>query len=369
MQQNTLSTKPHYPILDGLRGVASLTVVAFHLCEAHTANHHDQIINHGYLAVDFFFLLSGFVIGYAYDDRWHKMSVGNFLKRRLIRLQPMVIMGMIIGATCFYFQSRTQFPLIGEAPVGKMLLVFFIGCFMIPVPPSMDVRGWQETYPLNGPCWSLLYEYVVNILYGIIVRRFTKWILTALVVIAAVALVHLAVTSAEGDLIGGWSLEPAQLHVGFTRVMYPFFAGLLMFRVLKIGRMKNGFLWSSLLLLLVLATPRVGGTELWINGLYDSLSVIFIFPIIVFMGASGQLTGNRARKTCKFLADLSYPLYITHYPLIYIYTGWVRDNKITLGDGLPFALLVYFASILIAFSCFKFYDQPVRAWLRKKFNA
>ena len=96
-------SKPHYAILDGLRGVASLVVVAFHLFEAHAASHADQIINHGYLAVDFFFVLSGFVIGYAYDDRWGRMTYRDFFKRRLIRLHPMVVMGMLIGAAAFYF--------------------------------------------------------------------------------------------------------------------------------------------------------------------------------------------------------------------------------------------------------------------------
>ena len=93
-------TKPHYDILDGLRGVAAITVVWFHLFEAYATSHLDQRINHGYLAVDFFFMLSGFVIGYAYDDRWKKkMSVKDFLKRRLIRLHPMVVMGPKISTT------------------------------------------------------------------------------------------------------------------------------------------------------------------------------------------------------------------------------------------------------------------------------
>ena len=96
-------SKPHYAILAGLRGVASLVVVAFHLFEAHAASHADQIINHGYLAVDFFFVLSGFVIGYAYDDRWGRMTYRDFFKRRLIRLHPMVVMGMLIGAAAFSF--------------------------------------------------------------------------------------------------------------------------------------------------------------------------------------------------------------------------------------------------------------------------
>src|SRR6185437_5966857 len=110
MTQSLLSSKPHYPILDGLRGVASLTVVIFHIFETFATSHIDQIINHGYLAVDFFFLLSGFVIGYAYDDRWSGMNFYGFAKKRLIRLQPMVIMGTIIGALLFYYPSTTLWP-------------------------------------------------------------------------------------------------------------------------------------------------------------------------------------------------------------------------------------------------------------------
>ena len=100
-----LSSKPHYEILDGLRGVAAVMVIIFHMLEAHSGgNHLEQIVNHGYLAVDFFFMLSGFVIGYAYDDRWDRMTLGSFFKRRIIRLHPMVIMGSIVGAAFFYFQ-------------------------------------------------------------------------------------------------------------------------------------------------------------------------------------------------------------------------------------------------------------------------
>jgi peptidoglycan/LPS O-acetylase OafA/YrhL len=154
---NALHIKPHYSILDGLRGVAAVTVVAFHLMEAHATGRFDQVINHGYLAVDFFFLLSGFVIGYAYDDRWARITTWDFFKRRLIRLQPMVVMGMIVGAACFYFQDSVLWPIISEVPVWKMLLIMLIGFTMIPVPPAMDIRGWIEMYPLNGPAWSLFF--------------------------------------------------------------------------------------------------------------------------------------------------------------------------------------------------------------------
>ena len=178
---------------------------------------------------------------------------------------------------------------------------------------------------------------------------------------------HLAVTRGEGDLIGGWSLEPAQLRIGFTRLMYPFFAGLLLSRAAKLTYIKNSFLWCSLLIIIVLSIPRIGGTtHLWMNGLYEALIIIFIFPLIVYIGASGNVKGKYANHLCKFLGDISYPIYITHYPLIYIYTAWVRDNKVSLQDGWPFGLLVFISAITIGYVCLKFYDEPIRSWLKKK---
>ncbi len=367
---NYLSDKPkskrHYEILDGLRGVAAITVVAFHILEAFATSHLDQMINHGYLAVDFFFLLSGFVIGYAYDDRWRQMSFAGFFRRRLERLQPMVIMGMFIGAVCFYFQASALWPMISAVPVWMMLLVMIVGFTLLPLPPAMDIRGWQEMHPLNGPAWSLFFEYIVNILYGLFIHRFSRTALSVLVLLAGCMLIHFAVTNPNGDVIGGWALEPVQLYTGLTRVLYPFFAGLLLFRISKLTFIKNAFLWCSILLLVILFMPRIGGSEhLWMNGLYDASCIVCIFPFIVWMGASGEVTGNTAKRICTFLGDISYPVYITHYPLIYIYTAWVADNKIPLSKGWPWGLFVFLSSIGLAYGCLKLYDEPVRKWLRK----
>lgn len=366
---NTINAKPHYPVLDGLRGVAAITVVIFHLFEAFATSHLDQIVNHGYLAVDFFFLLSGFVIGYAYDDRWQAMSLKDFFRRRLIRLQPMVVIGMIIGAIFFYTQDSVIWPSISEVPVWKMLLVMVIGCTVLPVPLSMDIRGWAEMHPLDGPAWSLFFEYIANILYALFVRRFSTLALGILVACSAAFLCHLALTSPAGDVIGGWSLDGPQLHVGFARLLYPFFAGLLLSRTVKLTRVKNALLWCSLLLVLMLAMPRVGGSEaLWMNGLYDSLTIIIVFPIIVYLGASD--TGGRSPSAiCRFLGDISYPIYITHYPLIYTYTAWVKNNKVSVSDGILPGLGVLAASILLAYACCRWYDQPVRKWLSRRWAA
>ncbi len=371
IDHSPLSAKPHYQILDGLRGVAALMVVAFHIFEAHSTSHLDQVINHGYLAVDFFFLLSGFVVGYAYDDRWQNMSIGVFFKRRLIRLQPMVVMGMTIGALLFYFQdSPVVAPHIHEVPVWKMLGIMLIGFTLLPVLPSMDIRGWHEMHPLNGPGWSLFYEYIANILYALFVRRFSKTLLAIFVLLAGAFLLHCAVTSEKGDVIGGWSLEPQQIKIGFARLLYPFFAGLLLSRTATLIKVKNGFLWCALLVIIILAMPRIGGAgHLWANGLFDSLSIILIFPFIVFLGASSSISNKNTKRVCKFLGDISYPIYITHYPLIYWYTGWVYDNKKSFREALPISLLVFFTAIAIGYACLKLFDEPVRNWLKKKMSA
>lgn len=102
-------SKPHYELLDGLRGVAALLVVWYHLFEAFATSPVDQRFNHGYLAVDFFFLLSGFVIGYAYDERWGRgLRMRDFIKRRLIRLHPMVVLGALLGAAAFFVQGSVR---------------------------------------------------------------------------------------------------------------------------------------------------------------------------------------------------------------------------------------------------------------------
>lgn len=370
MEQKFSEPKPHFLILDGLRGVAALMVVAFHIFEIYSnGNHTKQIINHGYLAVDFFFLLSGFVIGYAYDGRWKKMSIREFFKIRLIRLQPMVIMGTIIGAIFFYSTaSPALFPRIHDVKLWQLILVMLLGFTLLPLPVPYDIRGWQEMHPLDGPAWSLFFEYIANILYAVWIRKFSKTWLSVLVFIAGVALVQYAVTSPKGDVIGGWSLDGPQMRIGFTRLMYPFFAGLLLFRVGKLIHVKNAFLLCSAMLVIVLSIPRIGGEQhLWANGLYDSLSIIFLFPLIVFIGASGEIKGQALNRIAKFLGDISYPIYITHYPLIYLYSGWVVDNKVPMSKAAPVCMLVFFLSIAIAYACLKIYDEPVRKWLKTKF--
>ncbi len=364
-------SKPHYEILDGLRGVAALIVVVFHIFEMHSGGDHiKQIINHGYLAVDFFFLLSGYVIGYAYDDRWGKMTLKDFFKRRVIRLQPMIIIGSVVGAVLYYFQDSANMGWhMSDVPVWKMLLVMLIGMTLIPVSKGLDIRGWGEMHPLNGPAWSLFFEYIANILYALVFRHLSKVILAVCVVVAAGFTIQYALTNVQGDLIGGWTIDdPHQLRIGFTRLAFPFLAGLLLSRIGKLRYTKHAFLISSLLLVVLFCIPRIGGTEnMWMNGLYECFCLMIMFPFIVWLGAGGKVTGKKASHVCKFLGDISYPIYITHYPIAYTYMAYVANNNLSLEQAWPYAVLTVIASIAVAYLSMKLYDIPVREWLRKKF--
>ena len=359
-------TKPHYDLLDGLRGVAALTVVCFHLFEAYATSHLDQRINHGYLAVDFFFILSGFVVGYAYDDRWTKMTVREFLTRRLVRLQPMVVIGALIGAVIFYTQGCPVWD-VSAVPVAMLLVATLMNAFMIPATPGAEIRGVGEMYPLNGPAWSLFFEYIGNVLYALFIRRLSTRALAVLVAAAGCGLAAFSVWGPLGDICVGFSLTGENIVGGSLRLLFAFPAGLLLSRVFRPVRVRGAFWIGSLAVVALASVPRIGGSEhLWMNGVYDALCAVVLFPLIVWIGASGKTTDRVTSRICKFLGDISYPLYMVHYPFIYLYYAWVKNENLTFGQSLPGAAALVAGSVALAWLCLRFYDEPVRRFLSKR---
>lgn len=358
-------TKPHYNILDGLRGIAALTVVCFHLFEAFATSHLDQRINHGYLAVDFFFILSGFVVGYAYDDRWKKMTVMEFLKRRFIRLHPMVVIGAVIGAVVFYFQGCSVWD-VSTVSISMLLGATLLNALLIPATPGMEIRGLGEMYPLNGPSWSLFFEYIGNILYALIIRRLPTKALSVWVLLAGCGLAAFAIWGPLGDICVGFAMDGVNMVGGSLRLLFAFSAGLLLSRVFKPIHIKGAFWICSLAVVVLLSVPRIGGSEhLWMNGLYDTLCAVVLFPLLVFLGASGKTTDKITTRVCKFLGDISYPLYMVHYPFIYLYYAWVKNGNLTFEQSLPGAVALVVGSVILAYLCLKLYDEPVRRFLTK----
>lgn len=358
-------TKPHYNILDGLRGIAALTVVCFHLFEAFATSHLDQRINHGYLAVDFFFILSGFVVGYAYDDRWKKMTVAEFLKRRFIRLHPMVVMGAVIGAVMFYFQGCSVWD-VSTVSMSMLLVATLLNALLIPAAPGSEIRGLGEMYPLNGPSWSLFFEYIGNILYAFFIRKLPTRALSVLVLLAGCGLAAFAIWGPLGDICVGFAMDGVNMTGGSLRLLFAFSAGLLLSRVFKPIHIKGAFWICSLAVVALLSVPRIGGSEhLWMNGLYDTVCAVVFFPLLVYLGASGKTTDKITTRVCKFLGDISYPLYMVHYPFIYLYYAWVKNENLTFEQSLPGAAALVAGSVILAYLCLKLYDEPVRRFLTK----
>lgn len=138
----------------------------------------------------------------------------------------------------------------------------------VPHPTSWDIRGWWETNALNGPTWSLMWEYIANVLYALFIRRFSKLALGIFVGLSACLTLDVTLNidtfgllSSRGEaaytLIGGWSLTPGQLYIGISRLLYPFFMGLLLSRIGKLVKVKRGFYWCSLLVTVILVMPRI----------------------------------------------------------------------------------------------------------------
>ena len=372
-------TKPHYALLDGLRGVAALLVVIYHIFEgfafAETTNGEGSglisTLNHGHIAVDFFFILSGFVISYAYDDRWQKMTLGGFFKRRLIRLHPMLVMGAVIGTITFLIGGREQWD--GTVtPIGGVALALLLTALMIPaLPGSMhEVRGNGEMFPLNGPQWSLFFEYIGNIIYALIIRRLSTRLLAVLVALLAALHTWIFVWDLSGyDSVGiGWTIDTINFWGGLVRMLFPFTVGMLLARTFKPRKIKYAFWICSAILLATFAVPYIASEgALSLNSLYEVVCIAFVFPLIVWLGACGSTKGSTGRIS-GLLGDLSYPLYIVHYPVMYLFYAWLIDKHFySFEDTLLMPAIVVAVSIALAYACLKLYDEPVRKWLAHKF--
>ena len=362
-----LNSKPRYELLDGLRGVAALMVIWYHIFEGFATSPLAQKFNHGYLAVDFFFILSGFVIGYAYDDRWSRMNIKEFFKRRLIRLHPLVILGAVFGLAAFCIQGCVQWNGTTVEP-WKILTAFLLGIFLLPAFPGTagEVRGNGEMFPLNGPSWSLFFEYIANIMYALFLRKLsTRW-LKVFVAVNGLGYAAFALLNGSGaySMGVGWTMADLNFLGGFLRMSFSFSVGLLLSRNFKPMKIKGAFWICSALLIALLSVPYLGTEANWLNGAYDVLCTLFIFPLIVCLGASGQTEQKTSEKLCRFLGETSYPIYILQYPIMYLFYAWLWKNGYAFAQVWPIAICIFVGLPILAYACLKLYDEPIRRRLK-----
>ena len=362
-----------YDILDGMRGVAALMVLLYHLFNDAKSFYVWPTpvpeFFHGFLGVDFFFILSGFVMGYAYDRQWTDgMTLGGFVRRRLIRLHPMVVMGVLIGTACFLVQGSTRWDGT-EVGIQAVMLATLLALFLIPSPAGLDVRGNTESFPLNGPHWSLFFEYIGSLLYGLMLHRLSERWLRVWVAGSICSLAAFALLMPDGGVAYGWSSEPTNMLGGALRMLYAYPMGLLMARVFRHRnpRLLRGhvFLLGSLALVVLLGMPLLPAGDA--ETIYQLVCLLSLFPALIWFSARGTVSGWR-QQLVSFLGRLSYPLYAVHFPFVYLFIAWVgRDGHPYDGYSQPWLplLLTFAVSLIVAVLSMLLYDEPLRRFLSK----
>jgi peptidoglycan/LPS O-acetylase OafA/YrhL len=350
---NLLKTRPHFEILDGLRGIAAIVIVIFHFMEIAQTNYNKNIISHGYLAVDFFFCLSGFVIAYAYDHRAEQISFMQFVKLRLIRLYPLVFIGSVLGLLTFLFDPFSDF--YSTYGFSKTVLIFLSSIFLIPY-PAMPER-YFNLFSLNAPAWSLFWEYVANVFYILVLFKISKKILLPLILIAAVAICYVA--KVYTNVSGGWGGE--NFIVGAVRVSFSFLLGMFIYRANWIIKNNLGFVGMSILLLIGFLVPYRDAY----NWLIEPILVILYFPLLVSLGAGAVLKPS-LKKIAKLSGEISYLLYMIHYPFVWVfltYVAVIKPTTATMAIVIPVSVI---SLVILSYLIMVFMDMPIRKYLKSK---
>ncbi len=330
--------------LDGLRGLAALIVLAHHALHRAGIDWFAQ----GYLAVDLFFMLSGFVIALAYENRLRNgLGILNFTRIRIVRLYPLLALGALLGA------GQVA---VGVYDVPNSQLILITQLLLI---PALWVSG--PLFPLNGVQWSLFFELAVNVFHAIINPWLGRVALGLLVIGSALAL---ALTSRHyGWLGGGWSADT--FPSGFTRVGFGYFAGVALFRMYRSGRLQS---FKINWVIPAVALPALIVTAQLIDRVHitDVITVVVAFPILVIVATNVQLTG-KARSIALWLGAVSYPIYALQIAVA------MPAKLISLPDS-PFIQAAYWTAIslltiILSSLALRYFDEPMRRWLRRKIDA
>jgi peptidoglycan/LPS O-acetylase OafA/YrhL len=332
-----------YEALDGMRGIAAIGVLIFHLSILGI-----RVGDHGYLAVDFFFILSGFVLSHAYTDRLTTIQFGSFLRQRIIRIIPLSILGLLIGSSYFLLRYLTQHSSLYS--LEDILLATVLNAALIPKPWTTSAPT-DTIFPSNTPLWSLSLEMFVNILWFGLLYKARTITLVFIVVLSALFLIIFTAYENTADLGATWPTYCG----GIARVMFGFFMGALLWRHRpKPVKGKIYTLVPIITLIATLMSPNWGV-------LFDLLAIMLLFPMIVLMASSSNFS---PKISClRFAGDISYPLYVIHVPILMYAVGIAKT--IGIESSSIVALAVVIACIFASFILNRLYDRPLRRYLRQ----
>ena len=350
MVSNGKQAVPRLHTLDGLRGVAAVLVLLYHF-----GLRSNGMVPLGYLAVDLFFALSGFVITRSYEETLLNARTTSllFMRNRYIRLYPLYALGLIIGLLGKSSRSVNS-PGHDALSTAGIAIAFLLGTFVLPKPSHEG-----QIFPLNPPSWSLFIELMVNLFFASFLVRTSNRIL---LLIAGIALGSLALLqTAPYYLDLGWSTPT--FFGGIARVMWSFPIGMVMYRMTR--GLKPRTTWFALvpLLLVILVLCYRGSANQ--TALWELVDVAIVFPVILLAGIALE-PPKVLIKMFSLVGDLSYPLYILHSPFTFAFVRVLhRTNMQPIGVGLLFAGAVGLLSALAA----RFYDRPLRSWMSQRLHS
>ncbi|MER8660968.1 acyltransferase [Mesorhizobium sp. M1148] len=345
-----------YLNLDAIRGVAAISVMLYHFSPFLAAG---KVLPSSYLAVDLFFLLSGFVIAHAYDRKIENgMGFGTFLAIRLIRLYPLYLAGTLLGF--FYLIVKNRLIPAEYMPISEIGTMLTTGMFFIPLVSD----AYHTIFPLNPASWSLFFELIVNIAYVAVFFLLTKRVLTVLIAVSLVLLVIASIVAGTLD----FGMTGSTIISGLPRVCFSFFLGVLLCRSMTRYQSGLGFLrrgwWvegAIALTLIVFAIAPAGGARV----AYDLACVVFVFPALVVVGTIAP-TAPRLSGLYGWLGRISYPIYIIHTPLLMIIAGAGKAAAIDPFAHHPwFGIVMAVSVIVIADIATRLYDEPLRRFLQR----
>jgi peptidoglycan/LPS O-acetylase OafA/YrhL len=338
--------------LDALRGIAAIAVMLYHFTPFLSSS---TVFPTAYLAVDLFFLLSGFVLCHAYDQRLQAgMRFREFVGARLVRLYPLYIAGTLLGLVYVLGRARLQHD--GQVPGAD--LATSLGLSVLFLPNLSERNALGGLYPFDLAAWSLFFELAINLAYGVTCGWLTQRRLIAVVAFGAVALVAAILAFHTIDV----GMTRRTLMGGTARVLFSFSAGVLLYRVR--GRIGAGLpAVPPALLWVVLAGSLVAAPPWPWRALYELGCAMLLFPTLILLAA--QTERERPFWLASLLGRLSYPVYILHTPLVLLLAGaWKaieRQDPIGAAPtpGILFAIFVLAASYVAA----RVYDEPMRTRL------
>ncbi len=296
---------PHaFEALDGLRGIAALAVLVYH---AHDLLGATQWLPHAYLAVDLFFLLSGFVLGHAYHRRLETgLSTVAFMRLRFERLYPAYALGLCLALPAFGLAMAMGSTVL--ASTGALLRSLPFALLLLPVPAALS--GKAMLYPLDPAAWSIFFELLVNLAFAAAFVVLRGAVLALPIVIGAGALIVVASSGGSLDVGSDWS----GFAGGLARVGFSFFAGVGLHRLHRAGRLSLSAPWWLVFAMVLLSFMLPAG------GTLDLACVLLAYPLAIVAMANVSSTPRRS-AWFGLLGAWSYPMYVLHTPLLFVLTG------------------------------------------------